>query len=123
MFCIIDLESADVQSNPKLFRLDQHGKPKVVTGTPPDVFTDDGQRWGHPHYNWQYHKRTEFLWWQDRFRRAYQMYDAVRLDHFVGFQHLYEIPARARTARHGNGRGRSFVTKTLAVAPATLTTA
>ena len=97
----VSLESADVQSNPELFRLDRHGRPTVVTGVPPDCFSADGQLWGHPHYRWSEHRRTGFRWWIERVRAAVERFDAVRIDHFIGFHHAYEIPGNATTARDG----------------------
>ena len=97
----VSLDSADVQSNPGLFRLDRHGRPTVVTGVPPDCFSADGQLWGHPHYRWSEHRRTGFRWWIERVRAAVERFDAVRIDHFIGFHHAYEIPGNATTARDG----------------------
>jgi 4-alpha-glucanotransferase len=97
----VSLDSADVQSNPSLFRLDRHGRPTVVTGVPPDCFSADGQLWGHPHYRWSEHRRTGYRWWIERVRAAVERFDAVRIDHFIGFFHAYEIPGSATTAREG----------------------
>jgi 4-alpha-glucanotransferase len=100
----ISLDSADVASHPELFRLDSRGRPSVVTGVPPDCFSADGQLWGHPHYRWEAHRRQDFDWWCRRLGVALQRFDGVRIDHFVGFHHAYEIPAGARTARRGRWR-------------------
>jgi 4-alpha-glucanotransferase len=100
----VPLNSADVRQNPKLFRLDRHGRPTVVTGVPPDCFSTTGQRWGHPHYRWTEHRRTRFAWWIARVQHALQRFDALRIDHFVGFVHAYEIPGAAATARRGAWR-------------------
>jgi 4-alpha-glucanotransferase len=100
----VPLDSADVQSNPRLFRLDGQGRPEVVTGVPPDCFSTTGQLWGHPHYRWSEHRRTGFAWWTSRIRTALDRFDALRIDHFVGFVHAYEIPGDARTAMHGSWR-------------------
>lgn len=97
----VSLDSADVQSNPSLFRLDRRGRPTVVTGVPPDCFSADGQLWGHPHYRWSEHRRTGYRWWIERVRAAVERFDAVRIDHFIGFFHAYEIPGSATTARQG----------------------
>ena len=98
------LDSADVHAAPELFRLDQSGRPEVVTGVPPDSFSKDGQLWGTPHYRWSAHRRDGFRWWRDRIARALERFDLVRIDHFVGFVRAYEVPARARTARRGAWR-------------------
>lgn len=97
----VALDSADVRSHPELFRLDRRGRPTVVTGVPPDCFSADGQRWGHPHYRWSEHRRTGFRWWIERVRASLERFDAVRIDHFIGFHHAYEIPGTATTARSG----------------------
>ncbi|MDA0802326.1 MAG: 4-alpha-glucanotransferase [Planctomycetota bacterium] len=100
----VDARSADVAANPELFRLDRRGTPTVVTGVPPDCFSATGQRWGHPHYRWSAHQASRFAWWRARMRIALQRFDLIRLDHFVGFHHAYEIPASAPDARAGQWR-------------------
>lgn len=95
-------DSADVWARRELFRLDRGGRPEVVTGVPPDYFSRTGQLWGHPHYRWRQHQRTRFAWWTARFRRAFELFDAVRIDHFIGFHRLWAVPGRARTARRGS---------------------
>jgi 4-alpha-glucanotransferase len=97
----VTLDSADVADRPELFRLQRDGVPKVVTGVPPDCFSADGQLWGHPHYAWAAHRREGFRWWTSRVATALTRFDALRIDHFVGFVHAYEIPGTARTARLG----------------------
>lgn len=100
----VSAESADVAEHPELFRLDRRGRPTVVTGVPPDCFSRDGQRWAHPHYRWSAHRRDGFRWWRARVREALHRFDLLRVDHFVGFAHAYEIPAAHRTARRGRWR-------------------
>ena len=100
----VSLDSADVQSDPRLFRLNRMGRPQVVTGCPPDCFSRDGQRWGHPHYRWSAHARDGYRWWTSRIAHSLERFDALRIDHFVGFHHAYEIPATERTARRGAWR-------------------
>jgi 4-alpha-glucanotransferase len=97
----VTLDSADVADRPELFRLERNGRPKVVTGVPPDCFSADGQLWGHPHYAWAAHRREGFRWWMRRVATALERFDALRIDHFVGFVHAYEIPGTAKTARKG----------------------
>ncbi len=97
----VTLDSADVADRPELFRLERDGRPKVVTGVPPDCFSADGQLWGHPHYAWAAHRKEDFRWWMRRVATALDRFDALRIDHFVGFVHAYEIPGSARTARKG----------------------
>ena len=100
----VALDSADVQEQPRRFRLDRRGRPTVVTGVPPDCFSVDGQRWGHPHYRWSVHRREGFAWWVLRIAVSLERFDALRVDHFVGFHHAYEIAASSRTARRGTWR-------------------
>jgi 4-alpha-glucanotransferase len=97
----VALDSADVWANPNLFVLDSSGKPKVVSGCPPDAFCCDGQLWGHPHYDWAVHRREKFGWWIRRFRSMLHRFDAVRIDHFLGFHQAWAVPASARTAAKG----------------------
>jgi len=94
-------DSADAWSHPELFELDRAGRAKRVSGYPPDRFNANGQFWGHPQYAWPEHERTGFAWWLRRFARAFELFDAVRVDHFLGFTRTWSIPAHARGAKHG----------------------
>lgn len=94
-------DSADVWSHRNLFQLDDQGRATHLTGVPPDAFSDDGQFWGHPHYRWEEHQRTQFAWWIDRFRQMFRLFDAVRIDHFLGFYRAWSVPAGSKTARNG----------------------
>jgi 4-alpha-glucanotransferase len=94
-------DSADVWSHPELFQLDRRGRPRWVSGYPPDRFNRMGQRWGHPQYDWARHEQTGFAWWVRRFKRIFELFDAVRIDHFLGFTRTWSIPARAASARQG----------------------
>ena len=85
-------------------------KSGVVGGVPPDDWSADGQRWGTPVYDWAAIRTAGYRWWIERFRRAVELVDAVRIDHFRGFVAAYEIPARDHTARSGTwvrGPGRA----------------
>jgi 4-alpha-glucanotransferase len=93
--------SADVWSHQELFRLDRKGMPLSVSGYPPDRFNPDGQMWGHPQYNWKEHLATGFEWWVSRFERMSALFDAVRIDHFLGFTRTWSIPGRAASASKG----------------------
>lgn len=97
----VGAESADVAAVPNLFRLNKSGKPTVVTGVPPDHFSADGQLWGHPHYRWPAHRAEDFCWWKQRVQTSLDRFDLLRIDHFVGFVHAFEVSARAKTARRG----------------------
>ncbi len=97
----VALDSADVWANPGLFELDQNAQPRVVAGVPPDYFSATGQLWGNPIYRWQAHAASGYAWWIARFRRALEVLDMIRLDHFRGFEAYYEIPAGEKTALNG----------------------
>ncbi|MFO0826851.1 MAG: 4-alpha-glucanotransferase [Phycisphaerales bacterium] len=97
----VGLDSADVQAHPELFRLRRDGSPEVLTGVPPDSFSKTGQLWGQPHYRWSVHRRNGFAWWTRRFERAMDLFDLVRIDHFIGFHNAYEVPGAAKTAERG----------------------
>jgi len=94
-------DSADVWSHPGLFQLDRRGQPRRASGYPPDRFNRNGQHWGHPQYAWPAHEQTGFAWWLRRFKRIFELFDAVRIDHFLGFTRTWSIPARAANARSG----------------------
>ncbi|MCW5632507.1 MAG: 4-alpha-glucanotransferase [Rubrivivax sp.] len=93
--------SAEAWARPELFELDAAGRPTVVAGVPPDVFSATGQRWGNPLYRWSSHTRDGFAWWVQRVRRTFELVDLVRIDHFRGFAACWEIDAREPTAVHG----------------------
>lgn len=101
-------DSADVWVHRKLFYLDAAGNPTVVAGVPPDYFSSTGQLWGNPLYRWSVIARTGYRWWIDRFRSALSLVDMIRVDHFLGFEAYWEIPAEEETAVNGrwvNGPG------------------
>ena len=94
-------DSADVWAHPELFLLNADGTASVVAGVPPDYFSDDGQLWGNPLYDWQAMEKTGFRWWADRLRRQFAQVDVVRLDHFRGFAAAWHVPATETTAKKG----------------------
>jgi 4-alpha-glucanotransferase len=94
-------DSADVWANPELFFLDDAGLPTVVAGVPPDYFSETGQRWGNPIYDWERHRLTGYAWWTERMRRVFELFDLVRVDHFRGFAASWHIPASEPTAIRG----------------------
>jgi 4-alpha-glucanotransferase len=94
-------DSADVWQHRELFHLDETGEPTVVAGVPPDYFSTTGQRWGNPLYNWPRLRQSGYHWWIERFRAALARFDAVRLDHFIGFVRYWQIPATEPTAASG----------------------
>ena len=97
----VPLDSADVWAAPELFQLDENRRPEVVAGCPPDAFTEDGQLWGNPIYDWEKMKATGYAWWVKRLSAAAKMYDVVRFDHFRGFESYWAVPAGDKTARNG----------------------
>lgn len=97
----VALDSADVWSEREQFRLSPDGTPAAVAGCPPDAFSDDGQLWGNPLYNWETMKGDGFRWWKKRIEAALTTYDLVRIDHFRGFEAYYSIPFGDKTARGG----------------------
>lgn len=97
----VALDSADVWTNPQYFHLTERGEPTVIAGVPPDYFSATGQCWGNPIYRWERLKETGYRWWIDRYRAAMNLYDAVRIDHFRGFEAHWEIPGNETTAING----------------------
>ncbi len=94
-------QSAEVWARPELFELDAAGKPTVVAGVPPDIFSATGQHWGNPLYRWSAHAQEGYAWWIERIRSTFELVDIVRIDHFRGFAAYWEIPADAPTAQSG----------------------
>lgn len=90
IYCALD--SVEAWASPKLFWFDKKKTPVAVAGCPPDDFSPTGQLWGNPLYNWEYHKKTGYEWWINRIKRASELYDVVRIDHFRGFESYYTIP-------------------------------
>jgi 4-alpha-glucanotransferase len=97
----VNFDSVDVWTHPDLFHLNSELDPEFVAGVPPDFFSKDGQRWGHPLYRWDVMREQEYAWWVDRMRWATHNFDYIRLDHFRGFCQYWEIPANESTAIHG----------------------
>ncbi|HEX3084983.1 MAG TPA: 4-alpha-glucanotransferase [Pyrinomonadaceae bacterium] len=94
-------DSADVWALRHLFKLNDEGRPTVVAGVPPDYFSETGQLWGNPLYDWENLRATNFEWWIDRVRWSLELFDIVRIDHFRGFVACWEIPAGDATAQNG----------------------
>lgn len=105
-------DSADVWANREEFQLDKNGMPTAVAGCPPDYFSEDGQKWGNPLYRWDYMEKNNFRWWRKRMKANAALYDAIRIDHFIGMVKYYSIPAKCATARIGKwvkGPGRKLM--------------
>lgn len=108
------LDSADTWQFPEVFRLDEDGLPVAVAGVPPDYFSENGQFWGNPLYDWDYLKSTGYAWWVKRLAQAFSCCDVLRLDHFRAFDSYWEIPAGTMDARSGamrDGPGSDFFEK------------
>ena len=98
----VSRDSADVWANPELFDIDPETfNPAFVAGCPPDYFSEDGQLWGNPLYNWKYHKSQNYAWWISRIKRSFELYDMLRIDHFRAFASYWAIPGNAKTAKAG----------------------
>ena len=97
----IALDSADAWANRHVLRLDRDGKPDRVAGVPPDYFSEDGQLWGNPLYDWEHHAANNYEWWIERLRATVELMDLVRIDHFRGFESYWSVPAHSDTARTG----------------------
>jgi 4-alpha-glucanotransferase len=97
----VNMDSADVWVHPEIFELDPELNPVRIAGVPPDYFSPTGQRWGNPLYRWDVLSESGFEWWVQRIRRAHELYDIIRLDHFRGFEAYWSIPAEAETAVNG----------------------
>lgn len=97
----VSLDSADVWANPKLFQLDSKGYPTKVAGVPPDYFSETGQLWGNPLYNWEVHEKNQFQWWVARVRHQLALSDYLRIDHFRGLESYWAVPAEEETAING----------------------
>ncbi len=93
--------SADVWAHRSLFALDEKGRPEKVAGVPPDYFSEDGQLWGNPLYDWDAMKKDGFAWWAERMARLLSLVDIVRIDHFRGLASYWEIDAKETTAKNG----------------------
>ena len=110
----VALDSADVYSNREQFLLNSKGYPTRVAGVPPDYFSEDGQLWGNPLYDWKKMKADGFGWWCDRMKHMLTLFDGVRIDHFRGLESFWSIPAEAKSAKAGKwvkGPGRAFIDK------------
>ena len=94
-------DSADVWTNPENFVLDENRLPIEVAGCPPDAFSEDGQLWGNPIYDWKKMKENKYKWWKKRLGAGLKTYDVIRIDHFRGFDSFYSIPYGEKTAKNG----------------------
>ena len=107
----IAYDSSECWKHPSLVKLDSQRRPVTVAGCPPDAFSDTGQLWGNPVYDWERMKENGWAWWKARMKKMFSLYDVVRIDHFRGFEKYYEIPYGEKTAVNGRwspGPGAEF---------------
>jgi len=95
-------DSADVWAERDNFLIDKDGEMAFIAGVPPDAFSDTGQRWGNPLFDWDYMQTTGFSWWKQRFNTQLELFDMVRIDHFRGLQACWQIPQEDDTAINGS---------------------
>ncbi len=95
-------DSSDIWARPGLFQVNDDGTLKAVAGCPPDAFSELGQLWGNPLYNWEEHAKEGYSWWIKRIECCTKLYDVVRIDHFRGFDQYYSIPTGDKDARGGH---------------------
>ena len=111
---------AEMQAHPDLFQLDGEGNPAQVAGVPPDAFSDLGQLWGNPLYDWEGNRDAVFDFWRQRIRWARKLYDGVRIDHFRAFHSYWSVPAGSANAREGRwrpGPGKALISALQQAAP------
>ena len=94
-------DSADCWAHQEYFLLNEDGMPELVSGVPPDYFSEEGQLWGNPLYNWRVMAQDNYEWWQERFAVAASLVDEVRIDHFRGFAACWGVKYGAKTAKEG----------------------
>ena len=100
----VAMDSADIWSEPQFFQLDTQYRPKEVAGVPPDAFTDAGQLWGNPLYDWARMKADGYGWWIRRIEGATKLFDVLRIDHFRGMDSYWAVPSGEATAKNGHWR-------------------
>ncbi len=97
----VSYDSSDVWANPNDFDLAKDKLPIHIAGVPPDNYSKDGQLWGNPLYNWEIMEKNGYEWWVDRVKSASELFDMIRIDHFIGFQNFYSVPYGEKTAKNG----------------------
>lgn len=97
----VAFDSADAWANPGLFDFDKDLNPITVAGVPPDYFSETGQLWGNPIYNWEKLEQDGFQWWIDRIKASFTLYDILRIDHFRGLAAYWAVPYGEKTAING----------------------
>ncbi len=100
----VSMDSADVWAEPEFFQLGEGNVPTEVSGVPPDYFSEDGQLWGNPLYDYERMERDGFGWWIRRVEGAGRLFDVIRIDHFRGMESYWAVPYGEKTARNGRWR-------------------
>jgi 4-alpha-glucanotransferase len=107
-------DSVDVWANPEIFCLDEEtGEAELMAGVPPDYFSETGQLWGNPVYDWKKLEETQFAWWIQRVESVLELMDITRIDHFRGFESFWAVPQGEETAINGEwveASGEAFFT-------------
>lgn len=101
----ISSDSADAWANRDAFLLDENGRLRVHAGVPPDAFSEDGQDWGNPLYDWEGLRKNGYGWWIRRLKQCAGRYDILRIDHFRGFSEYFAIPEGGKPANGTWQRG------------------
>ena len=97
----VGIDSLDVWQCREDFLLDEDGRPWFIAGVPPDYFSETGQRWGNPIYDWENLEKNNFHFWVKRLKYSCKLYDIIRIDHFRAFDTYWKIPAACETAVDG----------------------
>ncbi len=97
----VAFDSADAWANPEIFDFDDSLTPRTIAGVPPDYFSETGQLWGNPIYDWKYLQEQGFRWWIDRIKANFLLYDILRIDHFRGLAAYWSVPYGEKTAING----------------------
>ena len=100
----VSTDSVDVWKDPHLFKLDKDFQPIAVAGVPSDDFSELGQLWGNPTYNWENMEKEGYSWWVDRINHSFKQFDILRIDHFKGFESFWEVEFQSDDARVGEWR-------------------
>jgi 4-alpha-glucanotransferase len=100
----VSRDSVELWTRPELFQTRRDGRPRDVAGVPPDYYSETGQLWGNPLYDWRHHEQTGWAWWLRRLGHTRKFFDVIRIDHFRGFYNYWAVPAGAETALHGRWR-------------------
>ena len=99
----VNHDSADVWLNKDMFEIDENFEMEYVSGAVPDSFNVEGQIWGNTLYKWDAHKDDNFKYWKDKLNRSLDLYDYLRIDHFIGFFKFWTIP-KGKSALDGHWR-------------------